>query len=138
MTHSHARNHGERTTSRIALVMSGGGARGAYEAGVLSYLLDDLRERLKRPAHFDIVTGTSVGAVHACYVAASHQAPADGKRLLELWRSLSFESVFAVGANDLWRVPWQLLGLHSVRTLLPAQGDKIPERIPGLFETGWL
>ena len=31
---------------RIALVMSGGGARGAYEAGVLGYLLDDLPHRL--------------------------------------------------------------------------------------------
>ena len=30
----------------FALVMSGGGARGAYEAGVLSWVLDDLPERL--------------------------------------------------------------------------------------------
>ena len=34
---------------RVALVMSGGGARGAYEAGVLRYLLDDLPHRLGRP-----------------------------------------------------------------------------------------
>ena len=42
---------------RIALVMSGGGARGAYEAGVLSYLFQEFSARLGRPAHFDIVTG---------------------------------------------------------------------------------
>lgn len=118
--------------------MSGGGARGAYEAGVLSYLLDDLRPQLKRPVHFDIITGTSVGAVHACYLAASEQSPSDGQRLLELWRSLALDSVFALGASDLWRVPWELLGLRSVTRMLPARGDKIPERIPGLFETEWL
>src|SRR5437899_1507670 len=32
--------------ARFALIMSGGGARGAYEAGVLSYVLDDLPRRL--------------------------------------------------------------------------------------------
>lgn len=123
---------------RIALVMSGGGARGAYEAGVLSYILDDLRPRLPRPIPFDIVTGTSVGAVHACYIAASDQSAADGRQLIELWRSLSLDAVFSLGPSDLWRVPWELLGLRSVTRLLPARGDKIPERIPGLFETGWL
>ena len=58
-----------RTTERIepcfGLVMSGGGARGAYEAGVLSYILDELPGRLGRAPRFQIVTGTSVGAIHA-------------------------------------------------------------------------
>ena len=65
----------------IALVLSGGGARGAYEAGVLSYLFEDLPARLGRPVRFDIVTGTSVGAVHACYVAAAQHDPDAGQRL---------------------------------------------------------
>lgn len=67
-------------TGRTALVLSGGGARGAYEAGVLSYILHDLTPRLGRPVHFDIVTGTSVGAVHACYVAAAQAEPDAGTR----------------------------------------------------------
>jgi NTE family protein len=129
---------GAAANGRVALVMSGGGARGAYEAGVLSYLFDDLAARLGRPAHFDIVTGTSVGAVHACFVAASQQAAEDGALLPELWRSLSLDRVFEVGATDLLRVPWQLLGLGSVGNLLPARGESIPERIPGLFDTEWL
>src|SRR5206468_6871775 len=57
--------------ARFALIMSGGGARGAYEAGVLSYVLDDLPRRLGRPVRFQIITGTSVGAIHACYVAGT-------------------------------------------------------------------
>ena len=44
-------------TARFALVMAGGGARGAYEAGVLHWLIDELPGRLGRPIHFDIVTG---------------------------------------------------------------------------------
>jgi NTE family protein len=121
----------------IALVLSGGGARGAYEAGVLSYLFEDLPARLGRPVHFDVVTGTSVGAVHACYIAAAQQEPGAGQRLIDIWRSLSLDHVFAVGAIDLVRVPWQLLGFSGVRAALPSFGP-LPERLPGLFDTGWL
>ena len=64
----------------VGLVMSGGGARGAYEVGVLRFLLDDLPKRLGRPAPFRIVTGTSVGAVHACYMAGAQGCPDAGAR----------------------------------------------------------
>jgi NTE family protein len=124
-------------TGRTALVMSGGGARGAYEAGVLSYLFGAFSERLDRPVHFDIVTGTSVGAVHACYVAASRQSSEEMAVLLDLWHSLSLDRVFPVGVADLLRVPWQLIGLGDEREPLPAH-DGIPERLPGLFATEWL
>lgn len=123
---------------RIAIVMSGGGARGAYEAGVLSYLFDELPKRLGRPVTFDIVTGTSVGAIHACWVAATQHDAGAGERLLEIWRSLSLDTVFAVGPTDLVRVPWQLLGLGAVSRLLPAPSEKQPARLPGLFDTRWL
>lgn len=122
---------------RIALVMSGGGARGAYEAGVLSYLFGDLAPQLGHAVRFEIVTGTSVGAVHACYVAATQADPNAGARLLDLWRSLSFEKVFEVGARDLVRVPWRLLGFGAVSELIVGD-DKAPDRLPGLFDTAWL
>src|SRR5712691_5877124 len=93
-----------RTTERIepcfALVMSGGGARGAYEAGVLSYLLDDLPRRLGRPVRFHILSGTSVGAIHACYAAASAGRPEAGRRLLDIWRALEVGGVYRVGLGD--------------------------------------
>ncbi len=122
---------------RIALVLSGGGARGAYEAGVLSYLFGDLAARLGRAVHFDIVTGTSVGAVHACYVAASQDDADAGQRLAAIWRSLSLTQVFAVSPVDVFRVPWKLLGLGGSSGTLPA-GNGIPERVRGLFDTSWL
>src|SRR5437867_5066177 len=117
---------------RVALVMSGGGARGAYEAGVLRYLLDDLPHRLGRPVRFDIVTGTSVGAIHACYVAATIGQPAAGLRLAEIWRSLEVSGVYELGAADLVTVPLRLLGLAGGRKHPPEPG--IPERLAGLLD----
>ena len=135
--HTAQGEHHDNTAGPIALVLSGGGARGAYEAGVLSYLFEDLPARLGRPVRFEIVTGTSVGAIHACYVAAAQGEAGAGQRLLDIWRSLSLDHVFAVGAIDLVRVPWQLLGLGGIRAALPSTGA-VPERLPGLFNTAWL
>ena len=118
---------------RIALVMSGGGARGAYEAGVLRYVLDDLPRRIGRLVHFDIVTGTSVGAIHACYVAGAMGQPGAGTRLADIWRSLEVGGVYELGAADLIAVPLRLLGLYARREH-PAEAG-IPERLAGVLDT---
>lgn len=123
--------------SRIALVLSGGGARGAYEAGVLSWIFDEIEARLGKPVVFDIVTGTSVGAIHACWVAASQQERGASAQLLEVWRSLALDRVFSLGATDLVRLPWQLLGAGLPRAILPAVNG-VPERLSGMFDTEWL
>ena len=54
--------------------MSGGGARGAYEVGVLSVLMPELERRGERPA---IIVGTSVGAFNAAFLAGNAHRPAD-------------------------------------------------------------
>ena len=51
-----------------ALVMSGGGARGAFEVGVVDYLVRD------RGLDFDVVTGVSVGALNAAMLAQAQDA----------------------------------------------------------------
>ena len=51
-------------SSRVnALVMSGGGARGAFELGVLDYLIRD------KGLDFQVITGVSVGALNAAMFA---------------------------------------------------------------------
>jgi NTE family protein len=60
-------------SDRIALVVSGGGARGAYEAGVLSVLLPALEQRRERPT---VIVGTSVGALNATFLASTADRPA--------------------------------------------------------------
>src|SRR5882724_4764030 len=119
--------------ARFALIMSGGGARGAYEAGVLSYVLDDLPRRLERPVRFQIITGTSVGAIHACYVAATLGRPHAGRGLTDIWRSLEVRGVYQVGVGDVVGIPLRLLGLSRQRTV-PAEGG-LPERLTGLLDT---
>ena len=55
-------------TSVNALVMSGGGARGAFEVGVVDYLVHDVG------LDFDVITGVSVGALNAAMLAQADGA----------------------------------------------------------------
>ncbi len=119
---------------RIAIVLSGGGARGAYEAGVLSYLLDELPKRLGRPLPISILTGTSVGAIHACYTAGGIDEPDAGARLIKIWESLTLENAFDIGIDDVFKIPLKLLGLFGGGVLKSA-GGREPDRIPGLLDT---
>ena len=80
---------------RTAIVLSGGGARGAYEAGVLSYLFEKIYPQLPDGFEFDIVSGTSVGAIHAGYLAASaHLDPeARSRGLVDTWSGMALDDV---------------------------------------------
>jgi len=81
---------------RLALVLSGGGARGAYEAGILRYLREDLAGDLGGHAQFDIISGTSVGGIHACFVAGTCDVPSrQGRMLAERWEGMAWPSARA-------------------------------------------
>ncbi len=119
---------------RRALVFSGGGARGAYEAGVVHYLLKELPRRLGHPVRFDILCGTSVGAIHACYMAATaHEGPERGSRLVDFWKSMRLDEVLPVSVRDLLRLPRRLWGLRSVARAM--RRGEAPERLYGLLNT---
>src|SRR5512147_499054 len=87
---------------RIALVLSGGGARAAYQVGVLQAIGERLAPGA--PAPFDIVCGTSAGAINASVVAAGgRELAASAARLRDLWCSLH--------ARDVYRAkPFRLAG----------------------------
>src|SRR5262245_49762556 len=72
---------------RVAIVLSEGGARGAYEAGVLSWLFEHIYPRLRDGFEFDIVSGTSVGAIHSAYIASTAHlnGAARARPLLDTW-----------------------------------------------------
>ncbi len=89
-----------RTVSgKLALVLSGGGARAAYQAGVLRGISRRFPE-LAPP----IVTGVSAGAINAAWLA-THTEPfadkVDGLR--RMWRDLRAEDVFRIGTFGLAR-----------------------------------
>ena len=73
-----------KNEKKTALVLSGGGARGAYEAGVWQ-ALTELGIRI------DIITGTSVGAINAAMVAQGELELA-----CSLWKEMETHMVFDV------------------------------------------
>jgi NTE family protein len=85
--------------STNALLLSGGGARAAYQAGVLQALADILPD-LHNP--FPIICGTSAGAINAVAMAAHRggfrKAALD---LAQTWRYLEVNHVFNAGWLDL-------------------------------------
>ncbi len=108
-----------RRRLRTALVLGGGAARGAYEAGVLSYLRGELKRELGGHVDIDIISGTSVGAINACFAAGTAAIPAQqGMALVDQWRSLRIEDVLRVGAGDLFRVARDLFRRS------PVEGDR--------------
>lgn len=82
-----------RPTSPTGLVLSGGGARGAYEAGVLSGIVDVMGFAADDPTPFQVFSGTSVGAINATWAAAhAHRGDLDVSGLREQWRRLSLDT----------------------------------------------
>jgi NTE family protein len=117
---------------RVAIVLSGGGARGAYEAGVLSWIFERVYPRLAKDFEFDICSGTSVGAIHAAYIASTAHltGAARAQPLLDTWRGMALDNVLDFGFSDLVTFPLRALGLGATKRGGP---DAVaPETIGGL------
>ncbi|MFL5383601.1 MAG: patatin-like phospholipase family protein [Longimicrobiaceae bacterium] len=87
------------TTDRgdLALVLTGGGARGAYQVGILRYLAKRWPE-LRIP----IITGVSAGAINAAHLAAAHGTfPQAVDELAALWAELTPDRIFRVDVRGL-------------------------------------
>jgi NTE family protein len=98
-------------SQRVAMILSGGGARGAYEVGVLWYIFDDLTRILGAPPKIDVLCGTSVGAINACYLAAHLADPVLGvRRLVDLWTDLELTRMLGFGVRHMVKLPRVLLG----------------------------
>jgi NTE family protein len=100
--------------SARALVLSGGGGRGAYHVGVLRFL----EEHEWSP---DIIIGTSIGAVNGAAIVSGHTAHS----LWALWRRLK--------TDDVQRQAWDLFSLDEWDHLL----DTAPLR-DTLVDRGWI
>jgi len=92
-----------RTRPRCALVLSGGGARSAYQAGVLA----GLAERVPELAT-DIYTGVSAGAINVAFLAAHRGSFAEATAaLIGLWRELTIDRVFRADLHAMTRYFWR-------------------------------
>lgn len=126
------------------LVLAGGGARGAYEVGVLAYLLAEAAPELRAKARFKVLCGTSVGALNVTAVAATAHMPDIGvRKLVELWKGLTLDQLLPLSFSDLMAIPGWLAGKNR-RDALFAGGplkriihDSVPwESIRTNIDTG--
>jgi NTE family protein len=75
-----------------------------------------------------------VGAIHACYLAATaHQSEGRGQRLVEFWTSMRLDEILPLSMRDLLGLPRRLLGLR--RTAERMRSGEAPERLYGLLNT---
>ena len=80
---------------KLAIVLSAGGARGAYEAGVLYYVRKGLPPKTAR-RNFRIKVGTSVGAINIVAMASmAEDTDKQAEKIREIWRSIRQEDVYA-------------------------------------------
>ncbi len=80
---------------RTALVLSGGGARGAYEAGVIHYVRSQLTPKNGARRVFNVHIGSSVGAINTCFMASMADNLAEqGKMLYSFWKNLDQNKIY--------------------------------------------
>lgn len=119
----------------IGIVMSGGGARGAYEVGVLNYLYNEFARHFGRTPSFDVISGTSVGAINGTALAATANDPVPGLRLLEsVWTEQTLSDVMRLDLRQLPRLYRVWLGggvpagIFDSRPLASIISQRIPWR----------
>src|SRR5216110_2855482 len=118
--------HGSR---RLALVLAGGGARAAYEVGVLSAIAE------RAPGlEFPILTGVSAGAINAVYLAAHAETlSAACGALRDHWSHLVVDRVYRIQPWHLGRallrgVAGPLLGARGEAAVVRGLMDMSPLR----------
>lgn len=116
------------SSNDLAIVLSGGGARAAYQAGVLRGLARHLPE-----TRFPIVVGVSAGAINATFIAA-HPGPLfeAADELCQLWAGLHVENIFSLDTPLLTR---SLLSWLRWATQLGSGGPLLGPEIRGLVDT---
>jgi NTE family protein len=110
-----------------ALVLSGGGARGAYQVGVLKAIAEWLPA--DAPCPFEVLVGTSAGALNAAAIGArAHSLREAVDSLEEVWSNFRVEQVVRASPLTMLRS-----GLHWMVSLLSAGWIAKPPR--SLFDT---
>lgn len=121
--------------SGTGLVLPGGGARAAYQVGVLKALVEILPDAADNP--FPVIVGTSAGSINAAVLAAHARHFSTGvSDLVGLWENIQVNKVFRTDTWELlsnslrwlWAIIRGDLGAGGVHSLL----DNTPLR--GLLE----
>ena len=115
-------------TKKIAVIMSGGGARAAYQVGVLKAVAEILPAG--RPNPFPIICGASAGAINAAALAIyANNFQGAVRRLERVWGNFHVHHVFRTDTGGMLRnwVKWLTaliaggMGKHNPVALLDRQ-----------------
>jgi NTE family protein len=110
-----------------ALVLSGGGARGAYQVGVLKAIAEWLPA--DAPCPFEVLVGTSAGALNAAAIAARAYSLSEAVESLEqVWSNFRVEQVVRTDSLNMLRS-----GLHWLISML--SGGLLAKPPRSLFDT---
>jgi len=141
-------------------VLSGGGARAAYQVGVLEAIAD-IRKAAgvsRRSNPFPIITGTSAGAVNAAALACgADDFDTTVRRMVEVWRNIHAKQVYRSDSFSMLRSGATLMGLLALGWAVARWRHKKPRslldnspllgfldalvplaRLPGLIRAGHL
>ena len=109
------------TTDVTGLILSGGGARAAYQVGVLEAIADIRKAcgALHQPNPFPIITGTSAGAINASALACgADDFDASVRRIVEVWKNIHAEQVYRADSLSMLRSGATLMTLLSLGWLI--------------------
>ncbi|NND72889.1 MAG: patatin [Rhodothermales bacterium] len=132
---------------RFGMLLSGGGARSSYQAGILTYIGEEFPD-----ANFPILTGVSAGAINVSHLASAEGSFLDAARyLVDCWNDTSQEKIFESQSSFSLikgyfksRSPDTIEGLETTRGLLQTNplrlflADKlnaVEGRIPGIGDS---
>src|SRR3989441_3104223 len=112
-----------RMKPRAGLVLTGGGARAAYQVGVVKAVRDILGNPVKNP--FPILCGTSAGAINAATLAVFADNFSRGVgSLLEVWENMRCHHIYRTDAWNImksgarWLAAMMLVSRHNPISLL--------------------
>jgi len=106
---------------KTGLILTGGGARAAYQVGVLKAVSQILREAGWKPERnpYDIICGTSAGAINASALACHADKFDEGLQLLvDVWSNFTAEQVYRADSLGVIRSGARWLSLFSFGWLL--------------------
>ncbi len=114
---------------RIGLVLPGGGARGAYQAGVLRGIAKMLPERSHNP--FPIISGTSAGAINAAVLGCNALWFGSGiRRLTGVWGNFRTNKVYRTDALTVLRTSLHWMASLTLGGLGPRNPDALLDNRP--------
>ncbi|MBI2026826.1 MAG: patatin-like phospholipase family protein [Deltaproteobacteria bacterium] len=92
---------------RVAFVLPGGGARAAYQLGVLKYIFEKWHSSIRSP----IFIGVSAGAINSQYlVQHSHEGFHEAiNKLCHVWGSLKVQSIYKTDVLGITEILWHWL-----------------------------